>query len=268
MNSTAMSINSTNVSIHSMNGFDIIMQDKFIAYALLEPFDINTNYVLLLREVSNGVLNPVNDKEQLSIILQLRRMRRYQQALFDVAFDNIISVFVDKYLIQPSHTSLVLCHSLLFVNEIFSTYILSFNDDWLKQLYPPIEDTVFCSNSQMSQIARVVIHSFAINMKYTSALVVLFKAVEDINGSETREKFLYETFETFFKSIDETNILYGFDWNYIIAKLNLAVPRDFNVIQNIFLILRRILDNNSWGQFFKMLKEKNRNVVNKIINSN
>lgn len=243
----------------------INQQEKFVSFDQLEPFQPYFNYVQLLREASNGVINSSTEQEQLSVIYLLRRMRKYQRALFDVTFDNILSRFVSKFLIKGDKMSTVFYQSLFFVNEIFSEYNFDFNDSWLEQLYPPVEEFVFNSNEQITQLAKMVIRSFAINMKYNTTIEILFSSLFEGYENESKVNFVKEMLELFFNTIDKINLAYGFDWNEIIHYLPQGNENNRHAIQHIFLLLNRLLENQ-WEEFMSSLNGPNQKLVNKIMN--
>lgn len=193
-------------------------------------------------------------------------MRKYQRALFDVTFDNILSRFVEKFIINFNDKSPVLYQSLFFINEIFSEYNFDFNYSWLEQLYPPVEEYVFNSNEQVSQLAKMVIRSFAVNMKYSTTIEVLLNSLLDAYENESRVQFVNEMFELYCTTLDKINLVYGFDWNDIIQNLTIGNEKMSQIIQHILLILKKVL-GSQWGEYVNSFNENNLNLVNKIMTS-
>ena len=87
------------------------MNSCFPSFDSIADYPSSTNFINVLREVSNNATTAVDQKTMLETITELRRMRKYQRELFEKTFDNIISRFLYIYIKSQRLKSFLLVFS-------------------------------------------------------------------------------------------------------------------------------------------------------------
>ena len=125
------------------------MNSCFPSFDSITDYPSSTNFINVLREVSNNATTAVDQKTMLETITELRRMRKYQRELFEKTFDNIISRFLYIYIKSQEENdinNIVLPAALSFLGEIFSDTPFEFDETWIERIYYTIEKYFFSSN--------------------------------------------------------------------------------------------------------------------------
>ena len=245
------------------------MNSYFESYDKLEKYPSNINYVSLLREVSNGATTLGDTNKLISTITELRRMRKYHKELFEKTFDNIISRFITVYFKSSNdntHNNHVLLAGISFVNELFSEFQFEFDESWIEKLYFAIEQ-FFCSKDNIiKQLSREAANNLSINMHFTTTFTVFIESLDDCN--EELAKFIYDLFILCFNNIDNTNLMFRYDWNEIIK--NISINDDHNssqfiCLKHVFIALKNKLKDN-WDEFFMGIYTENKEIINLFFN--
>src|SRR5687768_3916130 len=91
---------------------------NYETYDNLLPYNIQENFLKLMREISTGIIENEDPKIQISLVHELRRMRKFHPELFIATFSNILIYYINN--LMQSGEMEVVYHSLILVSEIFS----------------------------------------------------------------------------------------------------------------------------------------------------
>jgi hypothetical protein len=245
----------------------------FPPFESLTPIPQNTDYIELLRELSINAINPLNKYIQIKTITDLRRVRKYQIDFFKVCFDNIIERFINNYIHSNSNEEISLC-ALLFFDEMFNDEPWNFNERWIDVCYSTLMDLIQSStNVNISNAAKNAVKNLYVNMHHTSKITNTFRCFKNKYNEYNDEllKYIEQNFYIMLSEIDVTNLIYMFDWNYIVEYI-----KDYLSDNNAYFYYKRCFDAlkvkvaDRWENEFMLkviLQEDNRNIINKICNS-
>jgi len=239
---------------------------EFVTFESLENYDPNQNYLKLMREISTGVIESRDTKEQIYFIRELRRMRKYQTDLFEAVFGNILPYFLENLM---KNSKIEICYnSLILVTEIFSFFKLGSINTWIEELLPI---TVKFSTSKFGIIQKqslIALYNLANNMVFDSTVTVLHEIIYE--NEELESENALETLLLFIKSNEETYLLNILDWSYPCEILfEMLQNCDDKLFERANIILNSLKSkyNSEFSSFLSFCTEEQRNLFEKSMNA-
>lgn len=218
-----------------------------LPFSELYSYPLNQNFLTLMREISDGVLESNDPQQQIKCIKELRRMRKHHRDLFYVTFLNIRENFENR--IMLSDNSEVVYNSLILVTEIFSVYDL--DDPDIQKIAGHLLKTVLeitgVPHPQIYHQCLTCLYLSSHNMIYEEVFYELLKKIADSN--EKISQISTETSLTFILHIDSVYFQNNFDWvnitNLILQILQ--IPQDSyqsRLSHLLFFIRNSIFEDN------------------------
>jgi hypothetical protein len=192
-------------------------------------------------------------------------MRKFHKTLFENTFKNIVNKFGKVILSDHKYVTI---HALSLTTELFSTLdhetLLTC---WFAHLLPAIFEHSISKDQEIYNQAIICLNTCANNMWYTEAIESLLEILIDNSNSEVTTNILF-TLIGIVKSIDEENLIYHFNWEYIMNIIEVGWNNDEYVRKNlrefIIVIQLRLVDN--FEAFLNTLKSEQANLCLTIIN--
>jgi len=231
-----------------------------LTYDSLLPYDKNENLFALMRNISTGIIENKNYSDQIILIMELRRMRKYVRDLFTCTFNNIRVYFQNN--IMKSSNSLVVYNSLILVSEIFSFYEFPECSDinkWISDLLSiVIKLSASTSDYQLQKQSFIALYHLANNMFYEETYECLFNLL--ISEESSISQNACETLLTFIFFIDSNLLIDDWDWKdqfpIILELANSFNEKYIERIKNILTSLCNKFGENTFKIFLgKYLNE-------------
>jgi hypothetical protein len=229
----------------------------------LQAFPKNQNYLKLMRDISNGIIENKHLQNQIHYITELRRIKKFHQDLFSVTFNNILHNFIEN--LMGSSDPEVVYNSLILVTEIFSFYEFQDINIWVPNLLTKvIELSVTEKNEFLLKQSLLALYNLANNMFYEETLVTLLRLMK--NKSIQIIKNAIETLQTFIYFIDYLTLTNVFDWqesfNIILELANSSAKQDVENVKSIITYIRRKMDDLEFNEFLQnYLNEHNQKII-------
>jgi hypothetical protein len=166
-----------------------------IMYDKLNPFAQDQNFLKLIRDISTGVIEIFEPVSQISLITDLRRLRKFHKDLFITVFDNITSQFIDNMVYN--NFSQVTFHSIVLITEIFGEYDEQIKSYWIKDLLQATLQHTTHKDIHVKDQCQFALHNLSSNMLFEETLYTLFISLDDsddtvcLNAFETMRSFIY-----------------------------------------------------------------------------
>lgn len=246
------------------------MNSCFPSFDSITDYPPSTNYLNVLREVSNNAIEVSDQKTMLETITELRRMRKYQNDFFEKTFDNILSRFINAYIKSQDENdinNMVLPAALSFLREIFSECVFEFDETWIERIYYVIERFFFSPNETIKTISRETAQLLAINMQFPITFELFFDSI--MEDSQEKKQFIFNLFQLAFKTIDNTNLIYRYDWNEILLgfgfnKESIGTMK-FETVKKVMEEFRKKVGND-WHFLLEWINDDSKAMLNLFFN--
>jgi hypothetical protein len=241
------------------------MTENIKHYSELEPFDANTNYLKLMIDTSTGLLESSNPSELYFHITTLRRMRKFHKTFFENIFNNIVNQFNKIFL---SDSTSVTINALTLTTELFSTLDHeSLLTGWFIHLLPAIFEHSINHDQDIRNQAIICLNTCSNNMWYTEAIESLLEILIDNSNNEVTQNILF-TLIGIVKSIDEENLIYHFNWEYVMNVVEGGWIADELIRDNMREFLRVIHSRlqDKFDAFLNTMRPEQANLCLEIIN--
>lgn len=246
------------------------MNSCFPSFDSITDYPSSTNFINVLREVSNNATTAVDQKTMLETITELRRMRKYQRELFEKTFDNIISRFLYIYIKSQEENdinNIVLPAALSFLGEIFSDTPFEFDETWIERIYYTIEKYFFSSNETVRNISREVARQLAINMAFSITFELFFDSIMENN--QEKKQFIFSLFQLAFDNVDQTTLIFKYEWNVILPGFNFTKESKgtmkFESVKKIMEMFRNKIGGR-WNELVEWIPDDAKETLNLFFN--
>jgi hypothetical protein len=186
----------------------VLKNNTQIPFDSISQFDLNQDYLKLIRQTLTGIKEGKDDENQINNINELRRLRKYHSELFLASFSHILPYFINN--LMKSSKLEICCNALTLVSEIFSYYFETGINSWIPDLLPI---TIQLSSSNFGLIWKqsyYALNNLANNMYYQETLYTLLEIVTE--NDEVQSENACETLVIFFSTINKYVLLYNFLW--------------------------------------------------------
>jgi len=189
-----------------------------VTFESLCPFHGNTNFLELMREISEPIIENKSDTSKLKSVLDLRRLRKHHNFYFNKVFDNISNAFLKMIKFESINDELLI-ECLKLIRDVFSgdnNNLTTDMGDWVR-LYVPIV-LKFSTRHHTSPIAQEILNNIADFMLFSETLEAF---IDEIIYSENEEimdfaaNFMMKNLENF----DEITIENSVYWDTCLTKL-------------------------------------------------
>lgn len=234
-----------------------------VTHDSLSPFHGNTNFLELMREISEPIIENKSETYKLQSVSYLRRLRKHHYQYFNKVFDNISTAFLKMIKLENINEELLI-ECLKLIREVFSgdtTHLSNDMGDWLR-LYVPIV-LRFSIRQNTNTIAHDILNNIANNMLFSETLEAF---IDEIITSEKEEimdfaaNYLRKNLENF----DEITIENSVYWDTCLSKLvemyENRSEKWRNFVRNLILYVSNKLGQ---GRFEEIINE---NSVNDEVN--
>jgi hypothetical protein len=234
-----------------------------VTFESLSPFYGNTNFLELMREISEPIIENKSDTSKLKSVLDLRRLRKHHYYYFNKVFDNISNAFLKMIKLEPINDELLI-ECLKLIRDVFSgdnDHISTDMGDWLR-LYVPII-LKFSIGQHTKSIAYEILNNITNFMLFPETIEAF---IDEIIFSENEEKmdfaanFVMKNLENF----DEITIENSVYWDTCLTKLVEVYERRSEkwqiFVRRVFLFVSHKLGQT---RFEEIMKE---NSVNDEVN--
>lgn len=201
------------------------------------PFPEKTNYLELLRNICNFILES-NDPDMLIYAINLlRRLEKHEKEFFMRIFDNIYDSF-DRLIFNQNKE--VVHAAFLFLIELFSQFwqgdLIS---RWVDYLLPKVILSSTSNNldQDIAQMGHTILEKISTCGYYVDAFNCLINALktDDLQTLNTFSNFL----NSFLRSCDKIILINYFEWNDIFIDLfSVISPKRMDLVKGIIYVLQ------------------------------
>jgi hypothetical protein len=233
----------------------------------LLPYDSKQNYLKLMRDISTGIIECNEPRDQVLMINELRRMRKYHMDLFEKTFSNILKCFVDNCL--QSSNGFVLGISIKLVSEIFSYYDFDFIDNgsyWIPTLLEQVLQHAICNDDCIRKLACEALDNLANNMVYQQTIESLITNMND--ESDDIAQVASEYLRLFITLINNVVLINQFDWGEIYSVITeLYTNKNIKFLNRAGYFLYQVKGKleNEFYTFMNSLAEEHRTMTDELI---
>ena len=165
----------------------------------LNEFPKSTNFIQIMREVSDPIINNKSDEEKLNSVIDLRRLRKFHLEFFNKIFSNLYEKLLP--LIQTVKNNEELTNAVLqLLKEVFNCnekfyYEIS---DWVRTFVPVL--LVLATNPSHGKLANEILMNI-VNCMFYSEIIQSF--LDEILRNESEEinniaiNYLFKNLEAF-----------------------------------------------------------------------
>jgi hypothetical protein len=153
----------------------------------LEPFEDNTDFIVLMQSLKKIILNKDIDwTYHLGVINYLRRLLKFEISIFNQIMYGL-KIYPKLVDLINSIRSVLAKNTLMLVNEMFSEYIPEYDDKknktsiiiFIKAILPTLIMKANCNQSFIKAEANLCLESLIKNMRYGDTLVALIQAMSN-----------------------------------------------------------------------------------------
>jgi hypothetical protein len=179
------------------------------SYESLQSYSQDTNFLELVINTLSGIQESQNPDQQVQLVKELRRIRKFDQNFFENIFNNVVNHF-ERYI--KSSDIQVAKESLTLAYEIFSYYKYEGPlKDWLAYLIPPVIEQTTSHVQQVKLLAVSAVANLSENMFYSETAEILTELIFD-SESEEQAVNAKNAFIGIIKFIDEESLVHELNW--------------------------------------------------------
>ena len=243
----------------------------------LPPFDDNTDFIILMQNLKQIILNKDLDwTYHLAVINYIRRLFKFEKNIFNqIVFG--LKIYPRIIELINSFRSILAKNALILVNEIFSEYIPEFDEKnnktpiitFIKAIIPTL---ILKANSNQSFIkieANLCLESLITNMKYGDTFISLIQAMSSKKNQDIELAFnlANKLCDNLSKEYLGESILFN---DLMKAMGNIYDLKKDMYVKKIIILITKIKDKITQNDFFAKLEKcgkKERELIKKALDS-
>lgn len=233
--------------------------DFFVSFDNLHPFDVETNFLQILRETSNPIINKEDLKSQMNSILTMRRLRKFHFEFFKLIFSNLTKSLGEAIINSDDEQYLNSIFGLLF--EIFSgdDYINSEEFSvWIKELIPKIVQAYISKRKEnMKNILSFICSNIFLSDLMETLLNIL------LTGPKEYINFTYDLLMKHIECYDVISLENMVYWDAcleLISELYNLNDEYSKIAKDMLIALKEKLGSDCLKNIISNLKEESRDL--------
>lgn len=248
---------------------------QFIDYKDLPNYGECVNAIQLHIETTNYILNSTDIRELLNGILILRKLRKYKYTIFAITFNNMIDLFVDKYL-KKDQDFIVLEHTLRFIHEILfepTEYERKepIKGDWYTIMFSKLYN-IFKNetNTKIKSFAQNILQEYMVNSFNSDAIEKCLEALM-LTNDENEFNFWVDSMKRLINDNDSFTLINEIDWGNVMIGLNKVSKeneinnKNYDIIIYFFNSLKSKASDDDWNNITNEFSNKPDTFFKKIL---